>query len=47
MIQVCGYAAEQAKAPLTPYSFERREPRDPDVVIDIQYSWDLIRTSIK
>ena len=38
MIQVCGYAAQQAKAPLTPYSFERREPRDPDVVIDIQYS---------
>jgi uncharacterized zinc-type alcohol dehydrogenase-like protein len=38
MIQVCGYAAQHAKAPLTPYSFERREPRDHDVVIDIQYS---------
>ena len=38
MIQVCGYAAQQAKSPLTPYSFERREPRDYDVVIDIQYS---------
>ncbi len=37
-IQVCGYAAQQAKAPLTPYSFHRREPRDHDVVIDIQYS---------
>jgi uncharacterized zinc-type alcohol dehydrogenase-like protein len=37
MIQVCGYAAKQAKTPLSPYSFERREPRDHDVVIDIQY----------
>ena len=38
MIQVCGYAAKQAKAPLTQYSFERREPRDHDVVIDIEFS---------
>jgi uncharacterized zinc-type alcohol dehydrogenase-like protein len=38
MIQVCGYAAQQAKAPLIPYSFERLEPRDHDIVIDIQYS---------
>ncbi len=38
MIQVQGYAAKQAKAPLTPYSFERREPRPHDVVIDIKYS---------
>ena len=38
MIQVNGYAAQQAKAPLTPYSFERSEPRDHDVVIDIEYS---------
>ena len=37
-IQVCGYAAQHAKAPLTPYSFERRKPRDNDVMIDIQYS---------
>jgi uncharacterized zinc-type alcohol dehydrogenase-like protein len=37
MIAVRGYAAQQAKASLTPYSFERREPRDYDVVIDIQY----------
>jgi alcohol dehydrogenase (NADP+) len=37
-IQVCGYAAQYAKAPLTPYSFERHKPRDNDVVIDIQYS---------
>ena len=38
MFEVCGYAAEHAKAALTPYSFERREPRDHDVVIDIKYS---------
>ena len=38
MIQVSGYAAKQAKAPLTHYSFERREPRDHDVVIDIEFS---------
>jgi uncharacterized zinc-type alcohol dehydrogenase-like protein len=37
MISVRGYAAQQAKGPLTPYSFERREPHDYDVVIDIQY----------
>jgi uncharacterized zinc-type alcohol dehydrogenase-like protein len=36
-MKVQGYAAQQAKAPLTPYPFERREPRDHDVVIDIQY----------
>jgi uncharacterized zinc-type alcohol dehydrogenase-like protein len=38
MIQVHGYAAKQAKTPLTPYSFERREPRAHDVVIEIKYS---------
>lgn len=32
-----GYAALAAKAPLAPYSFERREPRGHDVVIDIKY----------
>jgi len=37
MIQVQGYAAPQARASLGPYSFERREPRDNDVVIDVQY----------
>lgn len=36
-MKVLGYAAQQAKAPLTHYSFERREPKDNDVVIDIQY----------
>ena len=37
MIQVIGYAANQAKAQLTPYSFERREPKEHDILIDIQY----------
>lgn len=37
MIQVSGYAAQHAKAPLAPYTFERREPRDHDIVLDIQY----------
>jgi alcohol dehydrogenase (NADP+) len=37
MIQVSGYAAQHAKAPLAPYAFERREPRDHDIVLDIQY----------
>ena len=32
-----GYAALKAKAPLAPYSFERREPREHDVVIEIKY----------
>jgi alcohol dehydrogenase (NADP+) len=36
-LKVHGYAAQQAKAPLKPYSFERREPGNNDVVIDIQY----------
>jgi uncharacterized zinc-type alcohol dehydrogenase-like protein len=32
-----GYAAAKPKAPLGRYSFERREPREHDVVIDIKY----------
>lgn len=32
-----GYAAATAKAPLAPYSFQRREPREHDVAIDIEY----------
>src|SRR6476660_9075005 len=36
-MKVCGYAAQQAKAPLSQFEFERREPRDFDVMIDIQY----------
>jgi uncharacterized zinc-type alcohol dehydrogenase-like protein len=37
MIQAKGFAALSVKAPITPYSFERREPRAADVVIDIKY----------
>ncbi len=37
MISVKGYAALTAKAPLTPYSFQRRNPGDHDVLIDIHY----------
>ncbi len=36
-IPVLGYAAESANSPLKPYSFERRDPRADDVVIDILY----------
>jgi len=32
-----GYAALKAKAALAPYAFERREPREHDVVIEIKY----------
>jgi uncharacterized zinc-type alcohol dehydrogenase-like protein len=37
MIQAKGYAAPKAKAPLSPFSFERRDPDEKDVVIDIKY----------
>lgn len=37
MIQTKGYATHQAKAPLRQISFERRDPRNHDIVIDIQY----------
>jgi len=37
MIHVMGYAAKEAKASLTPFSFERRDLFDHDVMIDIQY----------
>lgn len=37
MIQTKGYAAFSATAPLQPYSFERREPKADDVVIEIAY----------
>lgn len=32
-----GYAAHSAKAPLAPFTFERREPRAHDVVIEIKF----------
>jgi uncharacterized zinc-type alcohol dehydrogenase-like protein len=37
MIKTKGYAAPSAKAPLTPFNFERREPKENDVLIDIKY----------
>jgi uncharacterized zinc-type alcohol dehydrogenase-like protein len=37
MSKTKGYAAMTVKAPLAPYSFERREPREHDVVIDIKF----------
>lgn len=36
-MNVLGYAASSAKAQLEPYRFERRDPRNDDVVIDILY----------
>lgn len=38
MIQAKGYAALSAKSDLVPFSFERRDPKEHDVVIDIKYS---------
>lgn len=38
MIKVKGIAAMSAKASLVPYSFERRDPKEHDVVIDIKFS---------
>lgn len=38
MIQAKGIAALTSKAPLTPFSFKRRDPREHDVVIDIKFS---------
>ncbi|MEJ0038984.1 MAG: NAD(P)-dependent alcohol dehydrogenase [Gammaproteobacteria bacterium] len=37
MIQTKGFAALSATTPIVPYSFERRDPREADVVIDIKY----------
>jgi uncharacterized zinc-type alcohol dehydrogenase-like protein len=37
MMQVCGYAAQSVKSPLAYFAFERREPRDYDVTVDIHY----------
>ena len=36
-MKVCGYAAQQSKSSLMPYSFERREPLENDVLINIYY----------
>ena len=37
MLPSVGYAAQTAQTPLTPYSFERREPGPHDVQIEIMY----------
>lgn len=37
MIKTKGYAAQSVKAPLTPFSFERRDPKEHDVAIDIKF----------
>jgi len=37
VIRAFGYAAQNATTPLAPFSFERREPREQDVQIDILY----------
>ena len=37
MIKTKAIAAFSAKEPLGPYNFERREPKEHDVVIDIKY----------
>jgi uncharacterized zinc-type alcohol dehydrogenase-like protein len=37
MLEALGYAAPAAKAPLAPMKFQRRDPREHDVVFDIKY----------
>jgi uncharacterized zinc-type alcohol dehydrogenase-like protein len=37
MIKTKSYAAATAQAPLAPYAFERRDPREHDVVIDVKF----------
>ena len=37
-MQILGYAAKSAQSPLVPFTFERRDPREDDVVIQIEYS---------
>jgi uncharacterized zinc-type alcohol dehydrogenase-like protein len=38
MIKAKGYAAFSPTTPLAPYTFERRDPKEHDVVIDIKFS---------
>jgi len=38
MLPAKGYAATKVKEPLKPYRFERRDPHEDDVVIDIKFS---------
>lgn len=37
MIESYGYAAQQSHTPLVPFSFSRRDPKDRDVVVKIEY----------
>jgi uncharacterized zinc-type alcohol dehydrogenase-like protein len=37
MIQTKGYAAQSATSPLQPFSFQRRDPKPDDIVIEIGY----------
>jgi uncharacterized zinc-type alcohol dehydrogenase-like protein len=37
MIKSKGYAAAAAQSPLAPYAFERRDPREHDIAIDIKF----------
>ena len=37
MTQAKGYAAKSAKAPLGPFTFERRDPKEHDVAIEIKF----------
>lgn len=37
MIQSHGYAAQQSTTPLAPYSFTRRDPKEHDVVVEIEF----------
>jgi uncharacterized zinc-type alcohol dehydrogenase-like protein len=37
MLKAKGIAAQSSKSQLTPFSFERRDPKEHDVVIDIKY----------
>jgi uncharacterized zinc-type alcohol dehydrogenase-like protein len=37
MTQSHGYAAQSATTPLAPFSFSRRDPRENDVLVDIQF----------
>lgn len=36
-IKILGYAAKSNKSPLAPFVFERRDLREDDVLIDIEY----------
>lgn len=38
IMQILGYAAKSAQSPLVPFTFERRDPGEDDVVIQIEYS---------